>query len=151
MPVLVLVAVLLLLGFVRSPQTDASRLLYRLLLLLVGVGVGLHIAALLVPPDPVDEKYEAQTVRKIARVFDKGWEDPPNEPLMEQATQEAIRHAATKTARKLGNWGWGFFLLGGIVKCLSYYVSSPRSLPLWWPSRRALIDHLEARDQESRS
>jgi len=87
-------------------------------LLLIGAGVGLYIAGFLVPPDPVDEDYEARTMRRLGvKVL-----GITEESVIEQATEENIGRRKTRTAHKLGNWGFGFLVVGVGVMVLAGVV-----------------------------
>jgi len=123
-------------------------------LLLIGAGLGLFIAAFLVPPDPVDEKYVADTAHTMREIYHEilGATD---EATIQKATEEAIANKASETARKLNNWGFGFLVAGVGVMVLAgalrYHWKTPCSLPGWLPWRNAVIDRLEARKRERES
>jgi len=124
-------------------------------LLLIGAGLGLFIAAFLVPPDPVDEKYVAYTMREIFKILGPLDEGANDEIMKKRAIEEAIANKASETARKLNNWGFGFLVAGVGVMVLAgavrHYWKSPCSLPGWLPWRNAVIDRIEARKRERES
>lgn len=112
--------------------------------LILGVSVGLFVASLLVPPDPVDVEEEARVTRKIVRIVNP----KADEAFIEQVTEEGIRRKRMRTSWMLQKWALWSLGAAGIVWMVQWHQKHPSSLPRWWPRREALIKYLEDRKRE---